>query len=140
MTTPRVLRWEVHVDGEWHWIGAGQVAHVAARTHDERPGDLVEVWTIEETPDPAEHREQDTTYRVPMRPAIVVGTGHLFPVGAEHLGTAIVPTLYLAQQPDESLPPLEIRSRAGLVWHVFGVREGFGVTLPPGIPPWKMEP
>ena len=135
----RVLRWEIPVDDEWHWIGAGQVAHVAARTHRERPGDLVEVWTIEQTPDPAEHREQDTTFRVPMRPAIAVGTGHPSPIGAEHLGTAVVP-VFVVHETGQLRHPLDIQSAAGAVWHVFAVEEGVGVSLPPGMRRWRMEP
>lgn len=133
-----VLRWEIPVDDEWHRIGAGPVAHVASRTHRERPGDLVEVWTIEEVPDPAEDREHDTTFPVPMRPAIAVGTGHATPRGAECIGTAVVPTLYL---PGETTLGLSnrVESSGGAVWHVFAVVEGVGVRMPPGMRHWNMD-
>lgn len=106
----RVLRWDVPVDDQWHEIGAGYVAHVAARTHRDRPGDLVEVWTVE-----------DTGTRVadlPMRSVTVVGTGHVAPDNTEHIGTAVVPAFDLVT-PDSRGGVVQIHSRAGLVWHVF---------------------
>ncbi len=108
----RVLRWDVPVDDQWHVIGAGAVVHVAARTHRERVGDLVEVWTLEETPgvDTSDLR------KVSVR---VFGTAHQVPHGVYHIGSAVVPAF-------ELVPSLlrggkdHIESRAGLVWHVFG--------------------
>lgn len=108
----RVLRWDVPVDDEWHEIGGGRVVEVSARTQRERPGDLVEVWTLEGAHVP-------TTTEPPMRSVIVIGTGHTAPPNTEYLGTAVVPNLKLA-------PSLlrggrdHIESHPGLVWHVFG--------------------
>lgn len=108
----RVLRWDVPVDDKWHEIGAGRVVHVAARDHRERPGDLVEVWTLEDTPG------VDTS-DLPKRSVIAGGTGHQAPENTEYLGTAVVPTLQLAA-PAFLGTSGEVVSRAGLVWHVFG--------------------
>ena len=95
----RVLRWAIPVDDQWHDIGAGYVVETSARQSISRPGDLVEIWTLEDT-------------------VIVIGTGHPVPENTEHVGTAIVPALQLvpsalAGQRDR------IESIAGLVWHVF---------------------
>jgi hypothetical protein len=107
----RVLRWDVPVDDAWHEIGAGGVVHVAARSHRERPGDLVEVWTLEDL---------SNTYAetVPQRSVSVFGTGHPLPDGVYHIGTAVVPTFRVYDgAPATTLPRIE--SAAGLVWHVF---------------------
>lgn len=106
----RVLRWDVPVDDAWHEIGAGDVVHVAARGHRERPGDLVEVWTLEETPG------VDTS-ELPKRSVSVAGTGHRLPEDVYIIGTAVVPTFDLVT-PDSRGGVVQIHSRAGLVWHV----------------------
>lgn len=108
----RVLRWDVPVDDQWHEIGAGRVVEVAARAHRERPGDLVEVWTLEDYPG-------TSTADLPKRSVIVVGTGHPAPLDSVYLGTAIVPELRLAAPPVLGTSG-EVVSLAGLVWHVFG--------------------
>jgi hypothetical protein len=106
----RVLRWDVPVDDAWHEIGAGGVVHVAARGYRERPGDLVEVWTLEET------AGVDTS-ELPKRSVTVVGTGHRLPDDVYIIGSAVVPTF-------ELVPSMlrggkdHIEARAGLVWHV----------------------
>lgn len=108
----RVLRWEIPVDDQWHQIGAGYVVEVSARSHRDRPGDLVEVWTLEDTGDTTD------TVKLPMREVTIVGTGHPVPDNTEHVGTAIVPAFVV-------VPALlrgsreTIESRASLVWHVF---------------------
>jgi hypothetical protein len=107
----RVLRWAIPVDDQWHDIGAGYVVETAARQSFQRPGDIVEIWTLEDTPD-------DGPVDVPMRSVIVVGTGQPVPEHTEHVGTAVVPALQLvpsalAGQRDR------IESIGGLVWHVF---------------------
>src|SRR5690606_5774497 len=107
----RVLRWAIPVDDQWHDIGAGYVVETAARQSFQRPGDLVEIWTLEETPDTG-------PVDVPMRSVIVAGTGQPVPEHTEHVGTAVVPALQLvpsalAGQRDR------IESIGGLVWHVF---------------------
>jgi hypothetical protein len=107
----RVLRWDVPVDDAWHEIGAGGVVHVAARAHRERPGDLVEVWTLEEMPD-------TSIEMLPKRSVSVFGTGHQLPDGVYHIGTAVVPSLHIIPSALMSRPDL-IESRSGLVWHVF---------------------
>jgi DNA-binding transcriptional regulator YhcF (GntR family) len=103
----RVLRWEVPVDDEWHEIGAGRVVEVAVRntrrTFNQR--DVVEVWTLENTPDVS-------TEDLVKRSAMIVGTGQPAPENTEYLGTAIVPLFTMEQ--------FSVRSVAGLVWHVFG--------------------
>lgn len=111
----RVLRWAVPVDDKWHEIGAGRVVEVASRTHLERPGDLVEVWTLEETPDAS-------TADMKQRSVIIVGTGHAAPLDSVYLGTALVPELRLAD-PVFLGTSGTVVSGAGLVWHVFG-RDG----------------
>lgn len=107
----RVLRWDVPVDSQWHDIGAGPVVLVAARTHRERPGDLVEVWTLEDTPG-------TSTADLPHRAVTVIGTGHPAPNDTRHIGSAIVPAMRIVPSALMSQPDL-IVSRAGLVWHVF---------------------
>lgn len=110
----RVLRWDVPVDDEWHEIGAGRVVEVAARTYRKRPGDMVEVWTLEDYPG-------TSTADLPMRSVSVVGTGHPAPLDSAYLGTAIVPA-FLVHETGQSRHPLAVESAAGLVWHVFGKR------------------
>jgi len=109
----RVLRWDVPVDDGWHEIGAGAVVHVAARAHRERPGDLVEVWTLESSPgaglDPSELRKRSVS---------VFGTGHLLPRDAQHIGSAVVPSFRVVSGPTRG-DVERIESIAGLVWHVF---------------------
>ena len=112
----RVLRWDVPVDDGWHDIGAGRVVHVAARTHRERPGDMVEVWTLEDTPDLG-------TANLIKRSVIVVGTAHPAPENTEYLGSAVVLNLQLVPSMLRGGPD-RIESHTGLVWHVFGA---FGV-------------
>lgn len=107
----RVLRWDVPVDDQWHEIGAGYVAHVAARESRERYGDTVEVWTVEDT----DTRAAD----LPMRSVTIVGTGHVAPDHTEHIGTAVVPTFDLVTPERNGSGLVQIHSRAGLVWHVF---------------------
>lgn len=70
----RVLRYEVPVDGGPHRLDLpGPILHVASR----HPA-IVEVWCQDDGP--------------PRSPTLqVVGTGHEWPRGALHLGTAIVP-------------------------------------------------
>jgi hypothetical protein len=110
----RVLRWDVPVDDQWHEIGAGYVLEVASRGYRDRPGDLAEVWTLEEL--------EDATFKavenLPKRSVIVVGTGHQVPDNTEHVGTAVVPTHYLSHETDHT-GNRQIRTSAGLVWHVF---------------------
>lgn len=108
----RVLRWDVPVDDQWHEIGAGYVAHVAARTHRERHGDLVEVWTVEDVAD------TQVTVVVPMRSVTVVGTGHQVPDNTEHIGSAVVPAFHVVSGPTRGTVE-RIESTAGLVWHLF---------------------
>lgn len=108
----RVLRWDVPVDDQWHEIGAGYVAHVAARTHRERHGDLVEVWTVEDVAD------TQVSVVVPMRSVTVVGTGHQVPDNTEHIGSAVVPAFHVVSGPTRGTVE-RIESTAGLVWHVF---------------------
>lgn len=105
----RVLRWDVPVDDQWHDIGGGPVVHVAARAHRERPGDLVEVWTLEDNAPDAQ---------IPKRSVTIVGTGHNVPDGVYHLGSAVVPTLTVVQSMLRGGKE-HIESRAGLVWHLF---------------------
>lgn len=113
----RVLRWDVPVDDGWHEIGAGPVVHVAARSHRERPGDLVEVWTLEDTP---------TTFidadGIPRRSVSVYGTGNRLPDDVYHLGTAVVPALRVVAGPTRGTVE-GVESVAGLVWHVFAKHE-----------------
>jgi hypothetical protein len=110
----RVLRWDVPVDDQWHEIGAGYVLEVASRGYRDRPGDLTEVWTLEQV--------EDATFKavenLPKRSVIVVGTGHQVPDNAEHIGTAVVPTHYLSHETDHT-GNRQIRTSAGLVWHLF---------------------
>lgn len=110
----RVLRWEVPVDDEWHDIGAGRVVHVAARSYRKRPGDLVEVWTLE-----VDYAGDGSTADLAMRPVTVIGTGHPAPSPAWYIGTAIVPA-FVVHETGQSRHPLDVESAAGLVWHVFG--------------------
>lgn len=107
----RVLRWDVPVDDDWHEIGAGAVVHVAARGYRERPGDLVEVWTLEETPG-------IDTSKLPKRSVSVFGTGHLLPRDAVHVGSAVVPAFNAVSGPTRGTIE-RIESMAGPVWHVF---------------------
>src|SRR3990167_8566141 len=108
----RVLRWDVPVDDKWHDIGAGRVVHVAARDHRKRPGDLVEVWTLEES--------AGTNTAGPRKRSVkVIGTGHPAPGDTAYLGTAVVPTFFLPLDVVEGRSN-EVESSAGLVWHVFG--------------------
>jgi hypothetical protein len=111
-TMQRVLRWEVPVDDEWHEIGAGRVVEVAARAHHQRPGDLVEVWTLEDF-------AGTSTADLRRRPVTVIGTGHPAPNDAAYLGTAIVPA-FRVHETGQIRHPLDVESAAGLVWHVFG--------------------
>lgn len=108
----RVLRWDVPVDDQWHEIGGGRVVHVAARAHRKRPGDLVEVWTLEGAHPPG-------TTEPGKRSVIVIGTGHTAPENTEYIGTAVVPA-FLVHETGQLRHPLEVQSAAGLVWHVFG--------------------
>lgn len=109
----RVLRWDVPVDSEWHNIGAGAVVHVAARSYHERPGDLVEVWTLEDTePDGIQFDE------LRKRSVSVFGTGHLLPRDAVHVGSAVVPTFHVVPGPTRGTVE-RVESMVGLVWHVF---------------------
>jgi hypothetical protein len=89
--TVRVLKWNVAVDDQVHYIGSGEIVHVDCQSDPS----IVQVWT-EEVDEPREDRA-----------VIVVGTGHEYPRnrlpghGPGHwhaVGT--VPT------------------RVGLVWHV----------------------
>lgn len=111
----RVLRWAVPVDDQWHEIGAGYVVETSARQSFQRPGDLVEIWTLENTPDgdPAE---------IPMRSVTVVGTGHPVPENTDHVGTAVVPTFHVVSGPIRGTVE-HVESVAGLVWHVFAQRD-----------------
>lgn len=109
----RVLRWDVPVDDEWHEIGAGRVVHVASRAHRKRPGDLVEVWTLEERPFPGTDELEGP------RLVRVFGTGHEVPDEAHYIGTAVVPA-FAVHETGLARHPLEVESVAGLAWHVFG--------------------
>lgn len=112
----RVLRWEVPVDDQWHDIGAGRVVEVAAREHRKRPGDLVEVWTLEGAHPPG-------TTDPGKRSVIVVGTGHPAPINTEYLGTAVVPSFTTDSPGAFPGAHVSVASCAGLVWHVFGASE-----------------
>ena len=68
----KVLKWAVPVDDEFHPIGWGPVARVAASSIG-----LVHVWTIEAD-----------AVDAPDRPARVYGTGHMVPDDMQHLGSA----------------------------------------------------
>lgn len=107
----RVLRWAIPVDDQWHDIGAGYVVETSARQSVQRPGDLVEIWTLEDTPD-------GDTANIPMRSVTVVGTGHPVPENTEHVGTAVVPTFQFVPAPFPTQRD-RIESIGGLVWHVF---------------------
>jgi hypothetical protein len=111
----RVLRWDVPVDSEWHNIGAGPVVLVAAREYRERPGDLVEVWTLEDTaPDGVKFDD------LRKRSVIVAGTGQPVPFdNVEHLGSTEVPSFNVISGPTRGTVD-RVESMAGLVWHVFG--------------------
>lgn len=110
----RVLRWEVPVDSEWHDIGAGAVVHVAARYHQQQPGDLVEVWTLEATAVDGAGSDE-----LRKRSVIAVGTGHAIPFdNVEHLGSAVVPTFDLVPSMLRGGKD-HVQSRAGLIWHLF---------------------
>lgn len=90
--TLRALRWPVAVDDDWHYIGAGKVLSVAART-----ANVVDVWTLEETA--LTQARPSTTRRRMVR---VYGTGQ--PINGQdsaHIGTTVTPD-------------------GTLVWHVFG--------------------
>lgn len=113
----RVLRWDVPVDDGWHEIGAGAVVHVAARSYRDRPGDLVEVWTLEETP--STFIDADA---IPRRSVSVYGTGNRLPDDVYHLGTAVVPALRVVPGPTRGTVD-GVESMAGLVWHVFAKHE-----------------
>lgn len=108
----RVLRWDVPVGNEWHEIGAGPVVHVAARDYRRKPGDLIEVWTLEHVPDDA------TTFDVPKRSVGVFGTNHPLPDAVYHIGTAIVPSFRVVGGPTRGTVE-RIETAADLVWHVF---------------------
>lgn len=109
----RVLRWDVPIDDAWHKIGAGDVVHVATRTHRERPGDLVEIWTLEDTaPDGIQFDD------LRKRAVTAVGTGHPVPDNTRHIGSAVVPTFSLVPSMLRGGKD-SIESRIGLVWHVF---------------------
>lgn len=108
----RVLRWEVPVDDAWHKIGAGDVVHVAAREYKRKPGDLVEVWTLEEGPDAGPWAGHAT------RSVTIVGTGHPLPEDVYHIGTAVVPAFHILSGPTRGSVD-HIEAAAGLVWHVF---------------------
>lgn len=108
----RVLRWDVPVDDDWHEIGGGRVVHVAARAHRKRPGDLVEVWTLEGAHPPG-------TTEPGKRSVIVIGTGQPAPARTHYVGTAVVPS-FVTDSPG-AFPGayVSVASVAGLVWHVF---------------------
>lgn len=111
----RVLRWDVPVDSEWHNIGAGAVVLVAAREYRERPGDLVEVWTLEDTP-PDSIQFDDLR----KRSVIVAGTGQPVPFdNVEHLGSTEVPSFNVISGATRGTVD-RVETMAGLVWHVFG--------------------
>lgn len=114
----RVLRWDVPVDDQWHDIGAGYVVNVASRHYYERPGDLVEVWTLEDTAD----TNPGDSLSIPMRSVTVVGTGHRVPENTEHVGSAVVATrvFRVASASADGFGVHENSTSSGsLVWHVF---------------------
>lgn len=114
----RVLRWDVPVDDQWHDIGAGYVVNVASRHYYERPGDLVEVWTLEDTAD----TNPGDSLSIPMRSVTVVGTGHPVPENTEHVGSAVVATrvFRVASASADGFGVHENSTSSGsLVWHVF---------------------
>lgn len=93
----RILRWDVPVDDQQHLIGAGPIVHVATRTPRFPQGDTVEVWTLEQQPEP-------TTFEIQAERLVqVVGTGHAFPVGWAPVGSAIAldggPGLHVCEVP-----------------------------------------
>lgn len=110
----RVLRWQVPVGTGWHNIGAGPVVLVDVRDYAHKPGDLVEVWTLEQTADASFKDVED----LPRRAVTVVGTGHPMTEDTRHIGSAVVPAF-------ELVPSMlrggkdNIEPRTGLVWHVF---------------------
>lgn len=73
---PRVLKWEVAVDGEPHEVGAGPALHVACQGGNPT---IVYVWTAED----------DRTLAAPPPRARAFGTGHEVPEDAVYLGTAV---------------------------------------------------
>lgn len=76
-TVTRVLKWSVPVDGETHYIGRGQVVHVACQWG---PG-TVQVWTLEVG--------DEAVAPATPRPVQVFGTGHPVPLEFGHLGSAV---------------------------------------------------
>lgn len=60
--TARVLKWDVPVDDQVHYVGTGKIVHIACQS----TPDVVQVWTVE-----------DDDAR-PYRAVRVVGTGHPF--------------------------------------------------------------
>lgn len=123
----RVLRWDVPVGNEWHEIGAGPVVHVAARDYRRKPGDLIEVWTLEQVPDDA------TTFDVPKRSVGVFGTNHPLPDAVYHIGTAIVPSFRVVGGPTRGTVE-RIETTADLVWHVFAKHDTEADPRPLGAP------
>ncbi len=74
VSSPRVLRYEIPVDDQIHELTLpGGTLHVATR----RP-DVVEMWCQDEG-------------KARLVRLLVVGTGHPWPPGAFHIGTAIIP-------------------------------------------------
>lgn len=73
----RILRYEIPVDDQEHELRVGRIVHVAARTPE-----AVEVWAED--------------YVHPWgRKFMVVGTGHDFPLGWRHVGSALSFSGYL---------------------------------------------
>lgn len=110
----RVLRWQVPVGTGWHDIGAGPVVLVDVRDYARKPGDLIEVWTLEQTADASFKGIED----LPRRSVTVVGTGHPMAEDTRHIGSAVVPTFGLVPSMLRGGKDT-IEPRIGLVWHVF---------------------
>lgn len=75
-----VLKWTVPVDDQWHPIGDGKVLHVTSQFGKR---DEVQVWTEQEL-----DQDQRVYIRKP-RGALIIGTGHKVPEGAEHIGSVV---------------------------------------------------
>lgn len=78
MSNKRVLKWTVPVDDQPHFIGTGQVVHVACQAGPYE----VQVWTEE----PWGSEPTESPYG---RRARAYGTGHAVPGGWIHIGSVI---------------------------------------------------
>lgn len=100
-TLKRVFRYTVPIDDSIHEIPEGRVVHVDTRHLTE-----VEVW-VEVTPAGA----------TGSRAVQVFGTGHVVPIEAEHIGTALSP----AGEVSDGVMIVGHRERGELVWHLYAL-------------------